>query len=874
MNSGKRTFPKSPSKLLQLFCDPEILEDVEGDLNELFERRIQNNPKKATIGAWLDVIKLFRPGIIKDFPVFENSNSISMLKNYFKAAWRNMLKHKSFSTINLMSLAIGIAACMVIYLFIQDEKSFDSFHTKKDELYRLCEIQSFPGTNTQHVALTMPGMGPTLYKEFPEVLDFTRFWTFGEQLVEVGEQKVMTEKLVGVDSSFFRLFDFPIIHGEKNRMIYEKSHAVITESLARKVFGKVDVIGEEFEVDGDRWTINAVIEDIPENAHLQFEMAVWTYSVKDDIKSFDSEFRGNYMNTYLLLTSSADTEDMRSRFPDFLRRATGNEDVDDIYKLYLQPFADVHLTSSGIEHDYNNYRKFNGEYLDVFVLIGLLILIIAAVNFTNLTTARAANRAKEVGVRKSIGAFKSQLVYQFMFESIMLAFISLFIAVGLALLFLPFLNHLIDRQLSFGIFLDPILFGVITLTVLGLGLIAGLYPSFYLSSFEPVVVLKGINVSEKKSYLRSALVVVQFSLALAMIVSTLVVTQQLMFIKSKDIGFEKDHIMLISMNDEANDKYDQLKTALLKESNILGVAGSGQRLGNNFHQWGFKAKMDSGIVNITPSNVLVDYDYLDVYGIKLVAGRDFSKAYAADDGLSFIINESFAKELGFEDPIGRKVGHDFYPNDSLGTIIGVTEDFHFNSLHHKVNTLSMVIHSDWNFNEISVKINGANVAQSIADVERVYNAFVSKYPLRYEFLDDHISELYKADDQMGSVVSIMAVLSIFIGCMGLFGLASIAIKRRIKEIGIRKVMGASMNQLMILLSKSFAIMIVIAFVMATPLTYLFLTRWLENFAYRVAINPVVFVIGIVLALSIAMLTISFHVIKAVYANPVKSLQYE
>lgn len=873
MSQPKGGFPKTPLRMLRAFCDPELLEDVEGDLNELFERRIEE-AKRAKLLAWVDVLKLFRPGIIKDIPVFENSNTVSMLKNYFKAAWRNMLKNKSFSTINLLSLAIGIAACMVIYLFIQDEKSFDAFHSKKDQLYRLCEIQSFPGTNTQKVALTMPGMGPTMTSEFPEVLSYSRFWTFNEQLVEVGEKKIMAEKMVGVDSSFFKMFDFPIIHGQKDELIRKVTDAVITEALAMKLFGKVDVIGEFFIVDEDQWRINGVLADIPENSHLQFDIAVWVYSIRDNAESFDSEFGSNYMNTYLFLSDDANPDNLEAQFPDFMLRATGVETVGEIYQLFLQPLNEVHLASTSIEHDYNNYRKFNGEYLNVFVLIGVLILIIAAVNFTNLTTARAANRAKEVGVRKSIGAFKNQLIYQFMFESVMLAFISLVLAVILALIFLPFLNQLIDRHLSLIEFLNPALIGIVFTVVFVLGLVAGIYPSFYLSSFEPAIVLKGLNVSERKSYLRSALVVVQFSLALAMIVSTLVVTQQLMFIKNKDIGFNKDHIMLIRMNEESNEKYDQLKTALLNESNVLGVAGSGQRLGNNFHQWGFKAKVDSGIINITPSNVHVDYDYLDVYGIKLLAGRNFSKDYAEDDGLSFIINESFAKELGFEDPIGEKVGHRYYPNDSLGTIIGVTEDFHFNSLHHKVNTLSMVIHSEWTYKELSVKINAANVTQSIADVERVYNQFVSKYPIQYEFLDDHFDALYKADDQMGSVVTIMAVLSIFIGCMGLFGLASIVIKRRIKEIGIRKVMGASMSQLMLLLSKSFALMILVAFVLATPLTYLFLTNWLENFAYRVAINPIVFFVGVVLALLIAMFTISFHVIKAASSNPVKSLKYE
>lgn len=874
MNDEEYIYPKGPKRLLRYFCDPDLLEDVEGDLNELFEARLSKGQQHARMAAWSDVIRLFRPGIIRDIQLFNNSNSITMLQNYFKSAWRNMLKHKSFASINLMSLAIGIAACMAIFLFIEDERSFDAFHSKKDQLYRLCEIQSFPGTNTQHVALTMPGMAPTLKRDFPEVLDYTRFWTFGEQLVEVGEKKIMTEKMVAVDSSFFQLFDFAIVHGDRDRVFDEFTNAVVTASFAQKLFGTEDAIGEYFEVDGDRWKVNGIINDVPENSHLQFEVAVSVYSVRDSRQDFDSEFGSNYMNTYLLLSEGADIPRMTEQFPDFLRRATGDEEVTDYYQLYLQELQDVHLASSNIEHDYNNYRKFNGQYLDVFVLIGILILVIAAVNFTNLTTARAANRAKEVGIRKTIGAFKNQLIFQFMFESILLAFMSLILAMVLLVIFLPVLNNQIDRQLSLFVLMDTNLITIIIGTVLFLGLLAGLYPSFYLSSFHPAAVLKGLNVSEKRSYFRSSLVVVQFSLALAMIVSTLVVSQQLMYIKNKDIGFNKEHILLIDMNEEARENYDQLRADLLSESNVLGVAGSGQRLGNNFHQWGFKVKVDTGIVDMTTSNVQVDYDFMDVYDIEIIAGRGFSRDYATDDGLAFIINESLAKELGFDDPIGQKVGHGFYPNDSLGTIIGVTKDFNFNSLHHKVNTLVMVVHEDWNIHELSVKINGDNVAQSIADIERVYNKHVSDFPIRYEFLDGHFDELYKADDQMGAVVKIMAVLSIFIGCMGLFGLASIAIKRRVKEIGIRKVMGANIQQLVLLLSKSYSIMIMVAFIIATPLTYTFLLGWLDNFAYRVDINPWVFVVGAVLSMVIAMVTISFHVIKAATANPVRSLKHE
>ncbi len=874
MRKGQPSFPKGPMRLLRRFCDPDLLEDVEGDLNELFEARLNKGQQHARVAAWTDVIWLFRPGIIRDINLFKNSNSITMLQNYFKAAWRNMLKHKGFAMINLMSLAIGIASCIAIYLFIEDERSFDAFHTKGDQLYRLCEVQSFTGTNTQNVALTMPGMGPTLKADFPEVLDYTRFWTFGEQLVEVGEKKIMTEQMVGVDSSFFQLFDFGVVHGDRNSIFDDYRNAAITISFAQKLFGREDPIGEYFEVDGDRWKVNGIITDVPENSHLQFEVAVSVYSIRDNRQEFDNEFGSNYMNTYLLLPKDVNIDELTDQFPDYLVLISGQDDITDYIQLFLQRLPDVHLASSDMEHDYNNYRKFNGEYLDVFVIIGILILVIASVNFTNLTTARAANRAKEVGIRKTIGAFQNQLIYQFMFESVMLALMSLFLGLLLIIIFLPVLNGLIDRQLSLLTIVDINTVSIIIGIVFLLGLLAGLYPSFYLSSFHPAAVLKGFHIYEKRSYLRSSLVVIQFSLALAMIVSTLVVSQQLMYIKNKDIGFNKEHILLIDMNQEAREKYDQLKTDLLNESNILGVAGSGQRLGNNFHQWGFKAQVDTGIVDISTSNVLVDYDYLDLYGIELVSGRGFSRDYATNNGLAFVINEALAKELGYDDPIGKKAGHGWYPNDSLGTIIGVTKDFNFNSLHYKVNTLAMVVHEDWRFQEISVKINGDNVAQTLVDIERIYNKHVNDFPIKYEFLDAHFEELYKSDDQMGAVVKIMAVLSIFIGCMGLFGLASIAIKRRVKEIGIRKVMGASIRQLVLLLSKDYSVMILVAFIVATPLTYAFLSGWLDNFAYRVDISPWVFVVGAALALVIAMVTISFHVIRAATSNPVRSLKHE
>lgn len=867
-------------RFLRSFCHRELLEDIEGDVLELYYRRQVKSKLLGQLILLKDVILLCRPGIVRNLTFGQNSIIISMFKNYFRSAWRNLLKYKSFSIINISSLALGIATCIVVALFILDEHSFDSLHQKN--VYRLCEVQSFPGTKVQKVALSMPGMGPTMLEEFPEIENYTRYWSFGEQLVELADKKLMVEKVRGVDSMFFSVFDFELLHGTRNDLIKGKEDAVLTRDMAILLFDQVDVVGKTFAIDEHQFQVKGVIENVSENSHLQFEMLLSVAVRADSMEEFNSAFGSNYVNTYLILNEQTDIAYLESKFPDYMRKMaaaqspSSSDDPNDYYVLFLQALDEVHLGSTDIEHDYNNYRKFNGEYINIFILVGVLILIIAAVNFTNLTTARASTRSKEVGVRKTVGAFRSNLFQQFLFESILLSYLALVLALLLVLVALPMLNQAIDRSLTLIGFINQFEYLVyLVLIVSVIGLIAGLYPAVYISSFKPVLILKGLNLNEKKSLFRSSLVVLQFSLALGMIVSTLIITDQMLFIKNKDVGFTKDHILLVDMNRQSNEHYQSIKEELLKKSNVLGVTASGQRLGNNFHQWGYKVAMDTGITDgVTPSNVHVDYDYLDVYEIDLVEGRDFSKDYATDEGLAFIINEAFAQELGFEDAVGKRVGLGWYPDDSLGTIIGVTKNFNFNSLHHRINTLSIVIQPDWGYSEMSVKLNGQNIAQGIREVEEVYSQFVTDFPIDYEFLDDHFEELYKADQQMGFVVTIIAVLSVIIGCIGLLGLASITIQRRMKEVGIRKVMGASSGQLWIMLSKSFALMILLSFAIATPVTLIFMTNWLSNFAFRVSINPLLFLAGGLVSLVIALATVSYHVITAVRANPVKSLRYE
>jgi putative ABC transport system permease protein len=799
-----------------------------------------------------------------------------MLKNYLSIALRNLRQNPLYSAINIFSLSIGLAACVVIYLFVTDEKSFDAFHAKSNDIYRLDEVQSFPGTNEQKVALNMPGMGPFIAKEFPEVITYSRVWNRTKQLVIRDEARFLIPNVMLVDSTFFDIFDFPVIQGDPSTALDEPYSMMVTRETALRYFKTEDeAMNSTLKYRDKEYKITGLLEDAPENSHLQFDILVSMTTLTSEDKTFNDRWGGNFLNTYFLLYPNPDLVAMEAKFPAFMSRHMDNPEINNYYKLYMQRLDEVHLGSMDIEHDYNNYRKFNGTYLDVFYVVGAFILLIAAVNFMNLTTARASHRWKEIGVRKSIGAKKTQLFTQFIFESVLLALFALAFALLLDVVFVPLLNNLIGRQLSLLSLLDTNweLAAAIVMT-LALGLLAGIYPSLYMTSFETSKVLKGGSRGEGRSLFRNSLVIVQFGLALAMIVSTLVVVQQLSFMRNADIGFDKDQMLLVDMNGEANEKFETIKQELLTHSYILGVTASGQRLGNNFHQWGFKVKADTGVMEITPSNVNVDYDYLKVYGIEVVEGRGFSKDFPTDNGKAFIINESFAKELRLKETVGTRAGHGWYHNDSLGTIIGVVKDFNFNSLHYKVNTLEMVVHPDWGYDELTVKIDKEHIAEGVALVKSIWAQHVPSYPFDYSFLDEHFEVLYRSDEQMGSVVMIMAVLAILISCMGLFGLAAITTEKKTKEIGIRKALGATEGQITYLLSRNFAVLVLISFVLASPVTYWLLKGWLESFAYRVGINPLMFVLGGTIALVIALATISFHTIRSARANPVKALRYE
>ena len=802
-----------------------------------------------------------------------------MLKNYFLIAYRTLLKNKVYSIVNLFGLGIGMAACLVIYLFINEELSFDEFHQKKNQVYRLDEVQSFTGTETQKVALSMPGMGPNLVNKFPEIQTFTRFWGMGRMLYKQGEGQFQIDKTVLVDPTFLEIFDFELVRGDRKTALDEPNSVVITEETARKIFNSTDVLGKELTLERNANEIpikvTGVLADVPYNSHLQFDVLGSIRTVVSQDQEFNNQFGSNYLVTYLLLNEGTDIQNLEAKFPGFMVEHMG-EDINQYYKLYLQPLADVHLGSTDMDHDYHNWKKFDKTYVNIFIAMAVFVLLIAGVNFMNLSTAMSSTRSKEVGLRKSIGANKKQIINQFLGESILLSFLALVIALLLSAIFIPYLNNLTQRSLSWlKLFNQPeTVFFILTGTLL-IGLISGTYPAFVMSAFSPVKVLKGqFSKKGRKSILQNLLVTGQFVIAITLIISTILAVRQLNFMQNKDIGFNKDQILLVPLDRNANQKYETLKTELLNQGGVEGVTAAGQRIGNNFHQWGFRIKGDTSVQDFTVSNVNVDFDYLEVYDIKLKSGRSFSREFSTDPQYAFIVNEALVEELGIDTPIGRQVGHGFYHEDSLGTIIGVTGNFNFNSLHHKVNTLAISLHPEWGYEEMSVKIKPDNVSETIANIKSTWERVLPNRPFEYSFLDQHFATLYVSDKQMSSVVPIIAMLAIIIACLGLFGLSTITIEQRIKEIGVRKALGASLGQLFVLLSKNFVWLIFIAFLISIPITYYFMKEWLANFAFHISIGYGVFILAGLLSLIITIVTVSFKTIRAAKLNPAEILKYE
>ena len=801
-----------------------------------------------------------------------------MIKNYFKIAFRNLWKNKAFSTINILGLAIGMAACIVIMLFVFYEKSFDRMHAKN--IYRLDEVQKFEGmVQPQNVALSMYPMGPTLTADFPEIKNFTRVRQASKLDLTYGDKRIFFPTILYVDSTFLRLFDFEVAKGDRKSILEKPNSIALTEESAKKLFGNEDPIGKTVTKhvgDTITFTVTGIMKDAPENSHLQFDglASFSTIAGPDNMNNWG----GNWLVTYLELEKGSSTAALEKKFPAYLKKYMAEDDRWRFYELFLQPLYEVHDNSANITHDYVNYKKFDKSYTYVFSIIAIIILVIACINFMNLSTARSAERAREVGIRKTIGAERYQLAGQFLGESVLLSVIALIIAIFMVELSLPAINNLSQRRLELPLTDLPLLLCILGVTIV-VGIFAGLYPAGYLSSFKPIRVLKGsAQTGRSKSTLRNALVVGQFAGAVLLIIGTVFAVRQLRYMQSKDPGFNRDQVMIIPLNRVTSQKYETLKQELLKNTLVSSVTASQQTLGNNLHQAGMVFHGDGPARELTSSQVVVDPDYLTLYKIPLIAGRNFTND-PNDNAKAYIVNESMAKELlkdkpkaSYETLIGKHYG--FGGMDSAGFIAGVARDFNFNSLHHKIETLSIFCQKDWGYSEVSVRINGAKAQEAINHISAGWQKVNPDQPFEYSFLDEHFAEMYTADRAVSKVVGILAGLAILISCLGLFGLASYSAERRVKEIGIRKVLGASVQNITAMLSKDFIKLVIISNLIAWPLAWIGVSRWLQDFAYRVPVSWWVFIVAAAIALLIALFTVSFQAIKAAIANPVKSLRTE
>ncbi|HEY6977459.1 MAG TPA: ABC transporter permease [Chitinophagaceae bacterium] len=799
-----------------------------------------------------------------------------MFKNYIKTAWRNLWKNKIYSAINIIGLAVGMAACILIMLFVSYEKSFDNFHSKN--IYRLNEVQKFEGmVASQKVALSMFPMGPTLKKEFPEIKNFTRINWSPKVQINYQDKRFYLPQIFLVDSTFLQLFDFKLLMGDRQTALQKPNSIVLTEETSKKIFGNEDPMGKtltHYGRDSMILIVTGVAQNVPQNSQLQFDALVSFNTIYQP--DWMNNWGGNWLNTYFELSPNTNVAALEKKFPAYLKKYMKQDDNWKNYELFLLPLKDVHANANDIGLDYLNYQKFDKNYTNIFFVIALIVLIIACINFMNLSTARSAERAREVGIRKSVGAHRRQLSMQFISESVILSLIALVLAVVLVELFLPYVNNLSQRNMRFPLFSSAgLLVSVIAATVI-IGILSGLYPAAYLSAFHPVKVLKGsIQTGKNKSLLRNTLVVAQFSSAIFLMIATIFAVKQLRFMQNRDPGFNREQVLTIPLDETTYEKFDVLKQELLKNNLVSAVTGAQDVLGSHLDQSGIQFIGDGPRRDLTSTRLIVDHDYLKLYKIPLLMGRDFSSDPSAN-GKEYIINEALAKELLKDSPkqpmswlLGKNFGF-----DSLGRIVGIAKDFNFNSLHYKIETMFMFNQKDWSFSNISVKINGDKAKDALAFIQTVWQKNCPGNPFEYQFLDDHFADVYRTDAQVSQIVGILATLAIIISCLGLFGLASYSAERRVKEVGIRKVLGASVQNIVAMLSKDFLKYVLIAALVAWPLAWFSVYKWLQDYAYRINISWWIFLLAALIAVVIALATISFQAIKAAIANPVKSLRTE
>jgi putative ABC transport system permease protein len=809
-----------------------------------------------------------------------------MIRNYLKIAFRNLTKYKFISFINLFGLTIGLTCCLLISIFILHEISYDKYQPNAERIYRVTRSFNNPetGANSLTLSTVAPPFGPLLLNDFKEIESMTRTIQNGPTPIKYNEKMLNETNVYFADDKFFDFFKADVLEGNPRNALSEPYSVMMTDETAKKYFGSEEPMNKMVRVNFGNYynfKVTGIYKPLPSNTHFHPDIMLSFNTLNDTLIYGAENLRTNWGNnaffTYIRLPKNYNPKNLEAQFPAFLNRHIHEGDkfkTSQWTALSLQKLTDIHLTSH-TDYEAEENGDINGVY--IFSAIALFILLIACINYMNLSTARSALRAKEIGIRKTIGARRKEIMAQFLSESVLVSWMAMVLAFVLAWFLIPWLNKISGQHLSVGVLLRWQIILTVLLVPFVVGILSGLYPAIFMSSFQPVKVLKGLtkfgggNISFRK-----VLVTLQFAISIILIICTAIVFSQMRYMQSKSLGFDKEHIVTLPYAAELNDKYDAFRTDLLLNSNIKNVGRSSRiPTGRLLDAMGSRMMRGDSMspVSADIKFISADHDFISTYEVRVVAGRGFSRDFSLDTS-AFLVNEAAVRALGFKanDDI---IGKDFGYGARNGKIIGVFNDFHFESMHQKIVPLVMLVPRSGNsYGRISLKISGANLLAALSHIEKTWKKFLPETPYQYTFLDENFAKLYEAEERQKTLFTTFACLAIFIACLGLFGLSAFAISQRIKEIGIRKVLGANISSIVTLLSKDFLKLVALSSLFAFPIAWFAMDKWLQDFAYRIKMPLWIFIAAGIIASIIALATISFQAIKAAVANPVKSLRTE
>ncbi len=849
MNAKKSRIPRIPDWILKHVYSYDNVEAYSGDIEEEFaEIQKCQGRTKAKCWIWFHAI-----AAIPRWGQHSIIWRVTMFKNYFKIALRNFIRQKGYTFINIAGLAIGIACCILIMLWVQDELSYDRFHENAEDLYA--------ATFSNGSIVTPTALSDFLKAEYPEVIHTSRYSGQGRNLLRYKDKEIYEEGGVMVDPDFLKMFTIPFLKGNPEKALNDPHSILLSEQVAFKLFGSLDPIGQTLTYNTNLdMKVSGVFEDYPTNSHMRFRYMIPTALAMKNNENYNTWNRNN-VRTYVQLRKNTPAKSIDEKIAGIVER----HKPQDQRALSLQPITRLHLNPF-------NHTGTPLVYVYVFSVMAFFILLIACINFVNLTTARSSNRAKEVGIRKTVGAYRIHLIRQFFGESLILTLIASGLAIGLVFLLLPMFNNMTGKTFTWELLIKKTIvlgiFGIIFLTVIS----AGSYPSFVLSRFQTIKVLKGrFQTGKKGVILRKVLVVLQFSLSILLILGTLMIFRQVHFLRERGVGYDRENIVYFGIGARFRQNFDTIKTELLSNTNILNVtltdiapyrfitnAGSG-----DVH-WEGKTHQQVEMVMTS-----VDCDFLETFGLNMAQGRFFSEEYSTDASDAYVINQAAVRAMEMDDPIGKELR----VWDLSKRIIGVVEDYHFESLHNKITPIAMRIDPN-RYRQVCIRISPHRIPDTLAFLKNKWKEVYPEYPFEYRFLDDTIQNQYRSEHATGKIVTVFTVLALFISCLGIFGLSSYTAEQRTKEIGIRKVLGATVSSIIKHISKEFVILVIIANVIIWPLAYFIMNRWLQSFAYRISIGWWAFVLTGIAALVISLLTVSWQIIRAATANPVDSLRYE